>query len=146
LANFRCGLSPLPASGLLSNFLFASRLSSNPVISIDMTPTHFRHLALAIPSAVEKSHMAHPDFRLGGKIFASLGKPDEEWGMVKLTPEQQETLVSQAPAMFQPPSGAWGRQGYTRVHLPSVKVTLLRRALQMAAKNVVDQQGKRKKG
>jgi hypothetical protein len=60
-----------------------------------MTPTEFRNLDLAIPSAVEKSHMAHPDFRLGGKIFASLGKPDEEWGMVKLTPEQQEEFVAE---------------------------------------------------
>jgi hypothetical protein len=101
-----------------------------------MTPTDFRNLALAIPTTEEKTHMAHPDFRIGGKIFASLGKPDDEWGMVKLTPEQQETLVNQAPAIFKPSSGAWGRQGYTNVHLPSAKVTLLRRALQMAAENV----------
>jgi hypothetical protein len=108
-----------------------------------MTPTDFRHLALAIPTAVEQSHMAHPDFRLGGKIFASLGKPDEEWGMVKLTPEQQEELVAKASSAFQPCTGAWGRQGYTNVHLPSAKVTLVRRAVAMAAENVGRAGGKK---
>lgn len=107
-----------------------------------MTPVEFRHLVLAIPIAVEQSHMAHPDFRLGGKIFASLGKPDEEWGMVKLTPEQQEEFVAKAPSTFKPCAGAWGRQGYTNVHLPSAKVTLVRRAVAMAAENVGQSQRK----
>ncbi len=109
-----------------------------------MTPTDFRTLALAIPTAVERSHMAHPDFRIGGKIFASLGKPDEEWGMVKLTPDEQADLVAKAPSMFHPCTGAWGRQGYTNVHLPSAKVTLVRRAVAMAAENVARGGGKKK--
>ena len=67
--------------------------------------------------------MNHPDFRLGGKIFATLGVPDENWGMVKLTPEQQRTFMEGAPEVFQPCSGAWGRQGATNVHLGAAKKT-----------------------
>ena len=66
-------------------------------------------MALEIPTAVEQSHMNHPDFRVAGKIFASLGVPDENWGMVKLTPEQQRTFIEKAPEVFKPSSGAWGR-------------------------------------
>ena len=60
--------------------------------------------------AVEGSHMAHPDFRANGQIFATL-YPDNESGMVKLTPEQQEEFMRANPGIFSPASGAWGRQG-----------------------------------
>ena len=87
-----------------------------------MTIDHFRRMALEVPTAVEQSHMNHPDFRVSGKIFASLGAPDANWGMVKLTPEQQRTFIRKAPAVFKPCSGAWGRQGCTNVpHLESAK-------------------------
>ena len=76
-----------------------------------MTIDEFRRMALEIPTAVEQSHMNHPDFRVTGKIFASLGVPDENWGMVKLTPDQQRTFIEKAPEVFKPSSGAWGRQG-----------------------------------
>jgi hypothetical protein len=62
-----------------------------------MTVGEFRKMALEIPTAVERSHMNHPDFRVAGKIFASLGAPDESWGMVKLTPEQQRAFIKKAP-------------------------------------------------
>jgi hypothetical protein len=101
-----------------------------------MTSDEFRKMALEIPSSVERSHMNHPDFRVAGKIFASLGVPDESWGMVKLTREQQRTLIEKAPEVFKPCSGAWGRQGYTNVCLPSANATTLRAALHAAAKNV----------
>jgi len=52
--------------------------------------------------------MNHPDFRLAGKIFASLGVPDKSWGMVKLTPEQQRAFIEKAPKIFKPSSGSWG--------------------------------------
>ena len=81
-----------------------------------MTPAAFRKLALSLPDAIESSHMGHPDFRLGKKIFATLG-PDESWGMVKLTPEQQAEFVATQPQMFEPFNGAWGRRGCTKVHL-----------------------------
>ena len=93
-------------------------------------------MALDVPGAIEASHMNHPDFRLGGKIFATLGVPDENWGMVKLTPEQQRTFMEEAPEVFQPCSGAWGLQGATNVYLPSVKPTVVRAALDAAAKNI----------
>ena len=101
-----------------------------------MTIDEFRKMALEIPTAVERSHMNHPDFRVTGKIFASLGVPDENWGMVKLTPEQQRTSIEKAPEVFKPSSGAWGRQGCTNVYLPAAKATIVRAALDAAAKNV----------
>jgi hypothetical protein len=110
-----------------------------------MTANEFRDLALDILGAVEQSHMNHPDFRLHGKIFASLGAPSDEWGMVKLTPEQQAKFLARAPKMFQPASGAWGRQGCTRVHLESASVAVVRLALAAAAGNVPASKPKRKK-
>ena len=101
-----------------------------------MTIDQFRRMALEIPTAVEQSHMNHPDFRIAGRIFASLGVPDENWGMIKLTPEQQRTSIEKAPEVFKPSSGAWGRQGYTNVYLTAAKTTIVRTALDAAAKNV----------
>lgn len=94
-----------------------------------MTAGTFRALALELPEASEGAHMGHPDFRVGGKIFATLG-PDEAWGMVMLTPEQQERLKLAEPMVFQPLQGAWGSRGATRVELaaarkPSVRLSLL---------------------
>jgi hypothetical protein len=101
-----------------------------------MTIDEFRKLALEIPTAVEQSHMNHPDFRIAGKIFASLSAPDANWGMVKLTPEQQRGFIEKAPEVFKPCSGAWGRAGATNVYLASAKASLVRAALDTAAKNV----------
>jgi hypothetical protein len=101
-----------------------------------MTSDEFRKMALEIPAAVERSHMNHPDFRVAGKIFASLGVPDENWGMVRLTPEQQRAFVEKAPEVFKPCKGAWGRQGYTNVYLAVGKATIVRASLDAAAANV----------
>ncbi len=79
-----------------------------------MTADEFRQLALSLPEAEESAHMGHPDFRVRGKIFATLG-PGEAWAMVKLTPADQGVFMSQEPAVFQPEKGAWGRRGCTRV-------------------------------
>lgn len=87
--------------------------------------------------------MNHPDFRVTGKIFASLGVPDENSGMVKLTPEQQSRFIEKAPKVFKPCSSAWGRQGYTNVYLASAKAGIVRAALDAAAKNV-DSRAKKK--
>ena len=103
-----------------------------------MTSDEFRKVALEIPKAVERTHMNHPDFRVAGKIFASLGVPDENWGMVKLTPEQQRTFIEKAPEIFGPSRGAWGIHGYTNVYLASAKASILRTALDAAAKNVAE--------
>src|SRR3569833_1808157 len=85
-------------------------LSRNPMASAD----DFRRIALSFPGAEEGSHMAHPDFRVGGKIFATLGSPNADFGMVQLMPEQQEDFMKLAPEAFSPASGAWGRGGSTR--------------------------------
>jgi hypothetical protein len=103
---------------------------------VEMTIDEFRKMALEIPTAVERSHMNHPDFRIAGKIFASLGVTDENWGMVKLTPEQQRTFIEKAPEIFKPSTGAWGRQGCTNVYLASAKASIVSTALDTAAKNV----------
>ena len=100
-------------------------------------------MALEIPGAVEMSHMHHPDFRVGGKIFASLGVPDESWAMVKLTPEQQREFIEKAPDVFKPCSDAWGRRGYTNVYLPAGKARSVRAALVVAAKNVASKKKKK---
>jgi len=110
-----------------------------------MTTDEFRKMALEIPTAVERLHMNHPDFRVAGKIFASLGAPDESWGMVKLTPEQQRAFIEKAPEVFKPCSGAWGRQGATNVYLAAAKASMVGAALDAAAKNVASH-AKKKKG
>jgi len=101
-----------------------------------MTPDGFRRLALALPEAVESAHMGHPDFRVGGKIFATLGYPDGDWGMVKLTPEQQELFMRVAPEVFVPAKGAWGRAGSTTVQLKRVAAATLHDAMAAAWRNV----------
>ncbi len=103
-----------------------------------MTADEFRSMALGFPEALESAHMNHPDFRTSGKIFATLGYPDDGWGMVKLTPEQQKLYVSEAPEVFVPCQGAWGRGGATSVHLALVKKNMLRAALGRAYHNVHD--------
>ena len=97
-----------------------------------MTATDFRRIALSMPEAMESAHMAHPDFRVDGKIFATLGYPDEDHGMVVLPPEAQARFVKSDPAAFRPAKGAWGRRGSTCVCLETVDVPTLQRAMQIA--------------
>lgn len=105
-----------------------------------MTVDGFRRLALGMPEASEGAHMGHPDFRVRGKIFATLGYPDEGWGMVKLTPEQQEAFISAEPGVFVPVKGGWGRRGATNVRLRTAKTRSLRVALAAAWRNVAPRQ------
>ncbi len=100
-----------------------------------MTAKAFRKLALSFPGAVESAHMNHPDFRIEGRIFATLGYPDENWAMVKLTPEQQRSFITQAPGVFNPCNGVWGERGATNVCLASAQANLLNAALDAALKN-----------
>lgn len=86
-----------------------------------MTAQEFRAMALSLPEVSEASHMGHPDFRVGGRIFATLGHPRSGWGMVSLTPDQQELLVRAQPAAFAPVKGGWGRAGATNVRLRTAK-------------------------
>lgn len=99
-----------------------------------MTANEFRELALALPEAEEHEHMGHPDFRVRGKIFATLG-PQEEWGMVKLTLEQQSLFVRTDPKVFEPVPGGWGRKGATKVILQAASESAVRQALTAAWRN-----------
>lgn len=101
-----------------------------------MTTEGFRKMALALPGAVESAHGNHPDFRAGGKVFASLGYPDEDCGMVKLTPGQQTEFMDRQPAAFEPCKGVWGLRGATSVHLAVVSRAVLVEALAAALQNV----------
>jgi hypothetical protein len=100
-----------------------------------LTLDGFRRLALGLPEVTEEAHMGHPDFRVRGKIFATLCAPDEEWGMVKLTPEQQDAFVESEPTVFTPVKGGWGRRGATNVRLRAATVRTLRPALMTAWSN-----------
>jgi hypothetical protein len=100
-----------------------------------MTEADFRRIALALPEAIESAHMSHPDFRVGGKIFATLW-PAEKLGMVKLTPEQQKEFVAAEPAVYVPVDGGWGRKGCTNVVLNSARMSSVRSAIFVAWSNV----------
>jgi len=76
--------------------------------------------------------MDHPDFRVRGKIFATLQYPDKDWGMVKLSPEQQQELVQDHPLVFVPVKGGWGRRGATSVRLAKADAATLRRTIAAA--------------
>jgi len=99
-----------------------------------MTADEFRSLALSFPETLEAAHVGHPDFRVGGKIFATLG-PDEDWGMVKLTAEQQALFVRAESDVFRPANGAWGRRGSTIVRLADADEATVRQALMAAWRN-----------
>jgi hypothetical protein len=101
-----------------------------------MTADEFRSIALGFSDACEGSHMGHPDFRVHGKIFATLHYPDERWGMVKLPPEDQRTFVQAHPEVFVPAKGAWGRQGSTNVCLAVVDAGTMTHALGVAWRSV----------
>jgi hypothetical protein len=101
-----------------------------------MTIGDFRRIALSMPGASENSHMAHPDFRANGKIFATLGYPDKRWGMVKLTAEQQREFVLAEPQAFIPVKGTWGAKGATSVRLDQADEESLGAAMTAACRNV----------
>jgi len=97
-----------------------------------MTPNEFRKVALALPETEERGHMDHPDFRAHGKIFATLGYPNDEWGMVKVAPDDQLALVAAAPDVFVPAKGKWGERGATCVRLELADVAAVREAMVLA--------------
>lgn len=97
-----------------------------------MTAADFRRIALNLPETEESAHMSHPDFRVGGKIFASLGYPDADHGMVILPPEEQARFVESHPKVFTPAKGAWGKRGSTAVSLGAVDKATLKRAMEIA--------------
>ncbi len=97
-----------------------------------MTAAAFRKMALSFPETAEGKHFDVEDFRVGGKIFATLGLQKEGYGVLLLTPEQQAGMVADAPDIFSPVPGGWGRKGSTRVLLSKVQPDMLESALRMA--------------
>ena len=92
----------------------------------------FRRIALSFPGAEERAHMGHPDFRVGGKIFATLHGAGTGTGTVMLLPEQQELAMDAEPNAFKPAAGAWGRGGSTVVALNQVSDDWLERTIEWA--------------
>jgi hypothetical protein len=97
-----------------------------------MKPNDFRRVALSLPEASERAHVGHPDFRVGGRIFASLGYPDDEFGVVMLSPEQQGKFVKKDPESFAPVNGTWGKRGNTKIRLEAVDADIMRGAVTTA--------------
>lgn len=109
-----------------------------------MTARDFRSIALSIEGASENAHMHHPDFRVRGKIFATLGYPDKSSGMIKLTPEQQRTFVTLDSAAFVPVKGAWGERGCTNVRLSAAREEMVREAMAAACGNIPEERASKR--
>jgi hypothetical protein len=102
-----------------------------------MTAEEFRRVALSFSDAIESSHQHHPDFRVHGRMFATLGYPDAGWAMVKLTPSQQVRFVAAHGDCFRAVNGGWGRRGATNVNLFALTEPMARRCLALAHRNAV---------
>ena len=100
-----------------------------------MTANQFRKIALSLPETEERSHMKHPDFRVAGKIFATVRYPDKSRAMVKLSPEDQHYFSKDHPDVFVPVKGTWGRRGATSVYLKAAGKDVMDRAIRAAWKN-----------
>jgi hypothetical protein len=99
-----------------------------------MRGNDFRRVVLGMPGTIEASHMAHPDFRAHGRIFATLNA-EETRGVVMLTPEQQQNFLADHAAMFSPCPGAWGEAGSTYVHLDAADEDTVGEAVTLAWQN-----------
>jgi hypothetical protein len=99
-----------------------------------MDAEDFRRIALSMEGASEGSHMGSPDFRVGGKIFATLASQSQGYGNLMLTPEQQATFVAEAPGVFVPIAGGWGRMGMTHIRFSAANEDVLTGALLTAWK------------
>jgi hypothetical protein len=99
-----------------------------------MNAKDFRRIALNFDGAEEGSHMGHADFRVGGRIFATLASQDKGYGNLMLTPELQKAFVDELPEIFLPIAGGWGRMGATHIHLAAATEDVLHGALQVAWK------------
>ena len=101
-----------------------------------MNVSDFRRIALSFPEAVESKHQDHPDFCVGGKVFATLGYPRAGYGMVKLPPKEQVFFIEAEPKAFQPAAGAWGLRGSTIVLLRAARKAWVQKALMAAWRNI----------
>ena len=107
-----------------------------------MTAADFRRIALSLKGAEEGSHMGHADFRVGGRIFATLAHIEKGYGNLMLTPEMQAAFLEERPQLFLPVAGGWGRNGATHVVLAKAKEDVLEGALRAAWKLRVEKNQK----
>ena len=105
---------------------------------VTMTAEDFRRIALSFDRAEESSHMGVPDFRVGGRIFATLASQDDGFGNLKLTPELQQLLIAESPDVFLPIKGGWGRMGMTHIRLDEASERQMTDALHTAWRLRVD--------
>ena len=105
----------------------------------------FRRIALTLEGAEESDHMGNPDFRVGGRIFATLAAAKLGYGNIMITPEQQAAFVEEMPEVFIPVKGGWGRNGATHVRLDLANEDLLAGALRTAWKLRIGKNGKANK-
>ena len=110
-----------------------------------MSANDFRRIALSFEGTEESSHMGKPDFRVGGRIFATLASEDLGYGNLKLTPEQQATFVKELPEVFVPVAGGWGKKGMTHIRLAAANEDLLAGALGVAWRLRIQKNSKTKK-
>jgi hypothetical protein len=97
-----------------------------------MKPSDFHRIALTFDGAEEGSHMGATDFRVGGRIFATLASQKEGYGNLMLTPELQAEFVADLPDVFLPIHGGWGRMGMTHIRLAKATEGVLAGALRSA--------------
>ena len=107
-----------------------------------MTAIDFRRIALSLEGAEESSHMGSPDFRVGGRIFATLASQRQGYGNLMLTPERQAAFVAELPEVFLPIAGGWGRMGATHIRLAAATEDVLEGALRTAWKRRVEKNSK----
>src|SRR5579862_8318953 len=99
-----------------------------------MNASDFRRIALRLEGAEEGSHMGAADFRVGGRIFATLAAEKQGYGNLMLTPTMQEEFVRELPEVFLPIPGGWGRMGSTHIRLAEASEDVLAGALRAARK------------
>lgn len=107
-----------------------------------MDVTDFRRIALSFEGTEESSHMGSPDFRVGGRIFATLASQSQGYGNLALTPEQQADFVAELPEVFVPIAGGWGRTGMTHIRLSAANEDVLTGALRAAWKLRLEKNGR----
>jgi hypothetical protein len=113
--------------------------------SFAMTAADFRRIALSLEGAEEGSHMGVPDFRVGGRIFATLASQDQGYGNLMLTPEQQAEFVRELPEVFLPIHGGWGRMGMTHIRLAKASEDVLAGAVRTAWRIRIEKNTKAKR-
>jgi len=107
-----------------------------------MDAADFRRIALSLEGAEEGSHMGAVDFRVGGRIFATLASQKQGYGNLMLTPDQQAEFIQDQPDLFLPIHGGWGRMGMTHIRLAEADEDVLAGALRTAWQLRIDKNGK----